>query len=236
MPHKICHPGRSISELSPNEEEYLEAIFKLVKEKDGKVRVKDIARSLGVKDPSVVEMLGKLKGRGLVVHDRPGVELTPKGKDGAAQVVRRHKLAERLLTDVFNYSLPKVHDMACKLEHVLDDELTEKLDDALGKPKSCPHGGEIPRPGKPVSEPKAVQLTEAGKGEKCLVMKIPEERGAVERLLALNVIPGANVKVLERMPRGALVLLCGDTKVALSRDIASQIRVRARHRYRGGRF
>ncbi|MEW6221909.1 MAG: metal-dependent transcriptional regulator [Candidatus Hadarchaeota archaeon] len=233
MPHMICHTPRStLPAITYSEEEYLESIYTLGKGKNI-VKVKELAKSLRVKDPSVVEMLRKLKSRGFVSYDRPGVKLTPKGQRHAVKVVRRHELAERLLADVFGYPLPKVHDMACRFEHVMDDDLTERIDKMLGEPKTCPHGSLIPTQKGTVQSNKTTQLTEAPKGEKCTVMKIPEDRAEVERLLALNVIPGSKVSVVERLPRGATVLLCGDTKVALSRNIASQIRVRMRHRHRG---
>ena len=230
----VCHaPRAGPTDITPSEEEYLESIYSLGAKGKELVKVKKLAESLKVKDPSVVEMLRKLKDLGFVSYDRPGVKLTPKGQRHAIKVVRRHELAERLLADVFGYPLPKVHDMACRFEHVMDDDLTDRIDKMLGEPKTCPHGSPIPTQKGATPSNESAQLTEATKGEKCLVMKIPEERGAVERLLALNVIPGAKVSVVERLPRGATVLLCGDTKVALSRDIASQIRVRMRHRHRG---
>jgi len=233
MAHTTCHAPRStLPSITPSEEEYLEAIYMLGGRGNGLVKVKGLAKDLKVKDPSVVEMLQKLKERGFVGYDRSGVKLTPKGRKHAVQVVRRHQLAERLLTDVFGYRLPKVHDMACKFEHVLDDELTDRIEEMLGNPATCPHGSIIPTPKGTLQKIESTQLTETPKGEECLVLKIPEDRGAVERLLALNVIPGVKVKMLEKLPRGAIVLLCGNTRIALSHNIAAQIRVRERHRHR----
>lgn len=233
MAHIICHaPSSKLPELSPSEEEYLEAIYTLGGQRNGRVKVKQLAKNLKIKDPSVVGMLRKLKEQGFVKYDRSGVKLTSKGKKHAVQVVRRHQLAERLLADVFDYRLPKVHDMACKFEHVLDNELTDRIEKMLGNPVTCPHGNPIPTSEGTLKKIESAQLTETPKGKECLVLKIPEDRGAVERLLALNVIPGVKVKVLEKLPRGAIILLCGNTQVALSRNIASQIQVRGRHRHR----
>jgi DtxR family Mn-dependent transcriptional regulator len=226
--HTTSHPPRlSLPHFTRSEEEYLEAIYMLEKQGKEPTKVKKLAETLGVKDPSVVEMLRKLKRAELVKYDRSGVKLTSKGRGHAVKVVRRHELAERLLADVFRYPLPKVHEMACKFEHVLDDELTERIEKILGNPETCPHGSPIPRQNGGMEKIESKPLTEISKGEGCRVMKIPEERGSVARLLALNVIPGAEIKVLERLPRGAIVLLCGSARVALSRDIASQIEVRA---------
>ncbi len=235
MARVICHAPRvSLPGLTPSEEEYLESIYR---GEDGLVKVKELARNLGVKDPSVVEMLKKLKEKGLVTYDRSGVKLTKRGKRGAVRVVRRHELAERLLSDVFKHGLPGVHEHACEFEHILDDELTNKIDDMLGKPVTCPHGEPIPTPEGKTVRPKGKALIDFDEGEKCVVVVIPEERGSVERLLSLNILPGSQGKVVEKLPRGAIMLQCGKTQVALSRDIASKILVRGpwRHRHRGRR-
>ncbi len=237
MAHAVCHaPRPSLPELTPSEEEYLEAIYVGEEKGGGRVKVGELAGSLGVKAPSVVEMLRKLKKRGFVGYDRSGVKLTKRGRELAVQIVRRHQLAERLLSDVFSYGLPKVHDLACKFEHVLDDELTDRLDEMLGKPETCPHGDPIPSPKGGAIEIEGERLSDVGGEEECVVMVIPEDRGAVERLLSLNVLPGAKVKIVEKLPRGAIILQCGRTQVALSRSIASKILVgrhRRRHRRRG---
>jgi DtxR family Mn-dependent transcriptional regulator len=218
--------------LTPSEEEYLESIFMCEGKTHGRAKVKELADDLDIKAPSVVEMLRKLKRRGLVDYDRSGAKLTKRGREQAIRVVRRHQLAERLLSDVFGHDLPGVHEHACEFEHVLDDELTDKLDDMLGNPSTCPHGDPIPTPyGKP-SEVTGKKLIDASGGEECTVTVIPEERGSVERLLSLNILPGAKIKVVDKLPRGAIIMQCGKTQVALSRSIASKIIVRGRHPHR----
>ncbi|MEM3421142.1 MAG: metal-dependent transcriptional regulator [Candidatus Hadarchaeum sp.] len=236
MAHRMF---RKNSKLSASEEEYLEAIYKEQTESKERVKVKDLAKDLGVKDPSVVEMLSRLSDKGLITRDRSGAALTDRGLNEAMRVVRRHKLAERLLCDVFGHELPGVHEHACEFEHVFDDELTEKIDDLLKRPATCPHGGPIPRLSGESVQP-AKPLSDLACGESCTVVTIPEERESVERLLALNILPGSRVKVVEKLPRGAIMLQCGKMQVALSRDIASKILVkrpemgRVRHRARHG--
>lgn len=208
----------------------MEAIYRRQTEVGERAKVKDLAKDLGVKDPSVVEMLMKLKEKGLVTYDRSGAILTGRGRDQAVRIVRRHKLAERLLSDVFVHDLPGVHEHACEFEHVLDDELTEKIDAMLEKPATCPHGGPIPKLRGKSAHVKGERLSNLGRGESCAVMVIPEERESVERLLALNILPGSKVRVVEKLPRGAVMLQCGKTQVALSRNIASKILVRGSSR------
>ncbi|MGQ9788128.1 MAG: metal-dependent transcriptional regulator [Candidatus Hadarchaeaceae archaeon] len=231
---------RNDTQLSVSEEEYLEAIYRGQTESKQRVKVRDLAKVLGVKDPSVVEMLSKLSDKGLVTRARSGAALTDKGMDEAIRVVQRHKLAERLLCDVFGHGLPGVHEHACEFEHVLDDELTEKIDDILKRPTTCPHGRPIPRSRGSSVQIQPESLSNLACGEYCTVVAIPEERESVERLLALNILPNSKVKLVEKLPRGAIMLRCGKTQVALSRDIASKILVkrserrRVRHRARWG--
>jgi len=238
MDNMTCHTIKSgVPKLSASEEEYLEAIYRRQTEGGERAKVKDLAKSLGVKGPSVVEMLMKLRDKGLVTYDRSGAVLTGQGMDQAVRVVLRHKLAERLLCDVFGHELPGVHEHACDFEHVLDDELTERIDALLKKPSTCPHGGIIPRLGGSSARVEGERLSNLGCGESCTVVVIPEERETVERLLSLNILPGSKVKVIEKLPRGAVMLQCGKTQIALSREIASKIivsrgrgRIRARRR------
>jgi DtxR family Mn-dependent transcriptional regulator len=223
--------------LTPSEEEYLEAIYMCWQKTQGRVKVSELSKNLRVKAPSVVQMLRKLSKKDFVDYDRSGVELTKHGEREAIQVVRRHELAERLLSDVFGHELPKVHERACKFEHVLDEELTDKLDEALGRPTTCPHGSPIPTSNGRMSKVRSEELTDIPESGECVVVTIPEEKGSVERLLSLNILPGERIKIIEKLPRGALMVQCGKSQVALSRDIASKILVRGprRHRHRGAK-
>ncbi|MGC8816246.1 MAG: DtxR family transcriptional regulator [Candidatus Hadarchaeum sp.] len=235
----VPHACRKGSKLSASEEEYLEAIYREQSKAKQRVKVSELAQKLKVKDPSVVEMLSRLSDKGLVTRDRSGAALTDRGMDEAIRVVRRHKLAERLLCDVFGHELPGIHEHACEFEHVFDDELTEKIDELLKRPVTCPHGGIIPRSRGNSEQPSLEPLSDLGCGEWGTVATIPEEKEAVERLLALNILPGSKVMVTEKLPRGAIMLQCGKIQVALSRDIASKILVKRaamrRVRRRAGR-
>lgn len=225
--------------MTPAEEEYLEAVFKLAGRGEEPVKISGLAKQLRVKAPSVVQMLEKLKRKSLMIYERhTGAKLTEKGRELAAKIVRRHKLAERLLVDVFGEDLYKVHDDACKLEHVIDDELAEKIEKKLGKPSTCPHGSPIPTSNGNLPRNDRIELVDIGEGQECTITTIPEEREAVQRLLSLNMLPKSKIKVVEKLPRGAVLVQCGNTQVALSRGVASQILVhgrRRRARHRGGR-
>ncbi len=216
----------------------MEAIFTCAEDSDQVVKTGKLANQLHVKASSVVQMLGKLNKKKLVDYGRrTGVKLTKKGREMAAKIVRRHDLAERLLADVFEQDLPKVHDDACKLEHAINDELADKIEKTLGKPSTCPHGSPIPTTNGRVVRADCTELLDVGEGKECTIVTIPEEREAVQRLLSLNILPKSKIKVVEKLPRGAILVQCGDTQVALSRGVASQILVsgRRRARYRWGR-
>jgi DtxR family Mn-dependent transcriptional regulator len=161
---------------------------------------------------------------------RTGARLKMKGRELAAKIVRRHKLAERLLVDVFGQGLHKVHDDACKLEHAIDDELADRIEETLGKPSTCPHGSPIPTVNGRLPATPRTELADVDEGQECTIVTIPEERETVQRLLSLNILPTSKVKIVEKLPRGAVLVQCGDTQVALSRGLASQILVRERRR------
>ncbi|MCJ7609819.1 metal-dependent transcriptional regulator, partial [Candidatus Bathyarchaeota archaeon] len=131
-------------ELSPIEEEYLEAIWHLEEQKKV-ARTGDISQRLKVTMGTASNMIDHLEHEGLLEHEHyRGVRLTEKGREAATTVVRRHRLGERLLTDILHLDWSGAHDAACKLEHSLTKEVTDSLDATLGNPKTCPHGNPIP--------------------------------------------------------------------------------------------
>jgi DtxR family Mn-dependent transcriptional regulator len=227
--------------LSPAEEEYLEVIYRSGGDRE-RVRLSTLAKLLKVKTPSVFQMIQRLESMGLVQHDRRGVLLTKRGNKRALQIVRRHQLAERLLCDVLDYNFSKIHEVACKLEHILDEELEDKLEHMLGKPLFCPHGEPIPSKDGRAVRLETKPLTEAKEGEGVVVTCIPEEREAAGRLLSLNILPGSSLKVEKRLPGGSILVRMGSNSVALSPSIANhihvtnrQFRVRRRRRLRRGK-
>jgi DtxR family Mn-dependent transcriptional regulator len=110
-----------------NMEDYLEAILR-IEEEEEVARVSQISEMLGVKKPSVTAALGKLSEQGLVKHEKYGyVDLTPKGKKMARDVYRRHQLLTTFLHDIVGVNKVTAEDDACKMEHHLSRETTEKL-------------------------------------------------------------------------------------------------------------
>ena len=215
-------------EISAVIEEYLECIYRL-QEKSGVARTNDIVKSLGVVPGTVTNTVKWLEKEGLVTH-KPykGVKLTEKGRKIALQVIRRHRLSERLLTDILHMEWDKVHDAACKLEHSLTNEIIKPLEKALKHPKTCPHGNPIPTKCGGIIKEESQPLIELGTGEQSTIVKIIEERtDLLHYLKKLGLVPGASIEILEKAPlNGPITVKVGSTSHALSRAIASVIQVK----------
>lgn len=127
--------------LSAVMEDYLEAIFNLNNEKRV-VRVKDIAKRMDVKMPTVTSMLKTLSDRGLVHYEKyEYVELTEGGTDVGKEMQRRHEILSRFLTDVLRINLETANEDACKMEHALSAATLESLIDFMEFIQTCPRAG-----------------------------------------------------------------------------------------------
>lgn len=215
-------------EVTAAVQEYLEAIYRL-QEEGGVARTSDLVRLLKVAPGTVTNTVERLEKEGYVTHEPyKGVKLTGKGRRVALQVVRRHRLSERLLTDILHMEWDKVHDAACKLEHGVTDEITDSLEKALGHPKTCPHGNPIPTKRGGMVRERSQPLAALDEGERGTVARITEERSDLLRYLdTIGLVPGASIEILDKAPfNGPITLKIGATNRALSREIASVIRVR----------
>jgi DtxR family Mn-dependent transcriptional regulator len=215
-------------QLSESTEEYLEAIYKLSRE--SAATIGRLAAALGVSAPSVSQMVGRLQQAGLVARDvSGGVVLTPEGLAAAARLVRRHRLSERFLADYLDLPWDQVHDEACKFEHVLSDEVEERLAAQLGNPRTCPHGHVIPDEDGTVQEAAVRPLTELGPGESATISCIGDERPDLLRYLAsLGLLPETMVLVEGQAPFGGpLLVRVGETQYALGREVSDTIFVEA---------
>jgi DtxR family transcriptional regulator, Mn-dependent transcriptional regulator len=125
-------------------EQYMEAVYRLEREGPG-VTTSGLATEMGVAPASASAMLKKLTGLGYLQHIARGeVMMTRKGLEVGTRVIRRHRLAERLLIDVLGMARDDVDTEACMLEHAITDRVEERLVLLLGDPKTCPHGHPIP--------------------------------------------------------------------------------------------
>lgn len=219
----------SKKEVSSTIEEYLEAIYRL-EEKKGSAKTGELAKELNVTLGTITNTIESMEKQNLITH-KPykGVKLTKKGRKIALDVVRRHRLSERLLTDILRVEWSKAHDAACKLEHAIaDKDIIKPLEKALGKPKTCPHGNPIPSESGRVIEEKSELLANLGLGKKGTIVKITDEKPDLLQYLAtLGLVPGANVQIEEKAPfNGPIMVKVMGASYALGRNVASVIWVK----------
>jgi len=208
-------------------EEYLEAIYRL-EQKGGSARTMELARNLNVVPGSVTNTIENLKRKGLVIH-KPykGVKLTENGRKIASSVLRRHRLAERLLTDILHLDWSQVHHLACKLEHALSPEILKPLEKALGHPKKCPHGNPIPTSCGGIFEEETMALSELGANVSGVIVKITEEKTeTLQQLTRLNLTPGKWVQVENIVTGGFLAIIVEGESCTIDHDLASIIYVK----------
>jgi DtxR family Mn-dependent transcriptional regulator len=194
-------------EHHPAFEEYCECIFEL-REDDVEVIQARIAERLQVSRPSVSEMIKRMAEENLIVVTAGKITLTESGEALATQVVRRHRLAERFMTDILGLSWALAHREAGRWEHVLSDEVEVAMSRVLGEPTTCPHGNPIP--GTKYLPPDAVRLALLETGNSFTVSRIPEELeftpGMLDFLEASNLIPGSTGIVQNTDTSGAMTV------------------------------
>ncbi len=213
-------------ELSQEAEEYIEMIYKLQK-RNGMAKTKDLAEIMHIVPGSITNTIEHLESHSLVTHEPyRGVRLTQKGEKIALGVIRKHRLAERLLTDVLKAEWSSVHEDACKLEHALTQNLTTLLDERLGHPKFCPHGNPIPTDNGQVDEQPCINLTVAETGENYIIDRIiDEEHVNLQLLNEKKIKPEVNIKVLKQNTKYTTLLVEGKIQ-NLSGHIAANILIR----------
>ncbi len=167
---------------------------------------------------------------GLARAEGERVALTDEGERQARAVVRRHRLAERLFRDLLDASEGTMESQACEFEHILSTEATDSVCTLLGHPPTCPHGKPIPpgpccgtfqRTVRPlVTGLKTFDLGATGR----IVFIAPKFHDRMDRLAALGVVPGSEIRLHQRSP--SYVIEVGETTIALDPDIAGEIFVK----------
>jgi DtxR family transcriptional regulator, Mn-dependent transcriptional regulator len=220
-------------EYHPPVEEYLETILGLAEEGVPVIQAR-IAERLGRSAPSVSEMLDRLTEDGYVRREGRRLYLTDSGRALAEKVVRKHRLAERLLVDVIGLEWHKVHREAGRWEHVISDDVEARLVELLGDPATCPHGNPIPGSHSPASTVPTRPLAQVDPGEHIRLLRISEEvelnLGSLTMLGESGFIPGALALVERRDGDGTVeVLVDGGDGPALrvSADLSDRLFVGA---------
>lgn len=213
-------------EHHPAFEEYCECIFDL-REDNLEVIQARIADRLRVSRPSVSEMVRRMQDEGLITLDGNHILLTQQGEQLARRVVRRHRLAERFLTDILDLSWAQAHQEAGKWEHVMSEDVEKALERVLGNPTTCPHGNPIP--GTNYQPPAAMPLSQVGIGQSFTVSRVPEELeftpGMLEFLEEYNLIPGGSGTVAGFGSTGDMMLEVNGTQVEVESFATQRILV-----------
>jgi len=200
----------------PPVEEYLETIFALEEEGIPVIQAR-LAERLGKAAPSVSEMLDRLETDGLITRSARQIAMTDKGAVLARGVVRKHRLAERLLVDIIGLDWDKAHIEAGRWEHVISDDVEDRLVVLLGNPTTCPHGNPIP--GVVPDGPAQRRLDEVQPGDRIRLERITEsvehEAASLSYLGDHGLTPGATAVIQARAPDGTLTLAVGDDTIAL---------------------
>ena len=212
----------------PPLEEYLEAIHELGEEGIVVIQAR-LAERLGHSAPAVSEMIRRLRDEGYVEEkDRP-LLLTTRGRTLAESVVRKHRLAERLLTDIIGLPWEKAHLEAGRWEHVISDEVEARLVEVLGHPTTCPHGNPIPGSGPGRQDLKV--LSESRQGDHVRLERVTEQveidLDSLSYLSSHGFVPGTEATVASRAPDGTLILDLGPRTIALGPALAQQLFVTA---------
>ncbi|MDP2912556.1 MAG: metal-dependent transcriptional regulator [Candidatus Omnitrophota bacterium] len=206
-----------------------EALSIVWEEREKKISAKDaVARRIleAVKE----DMLRDLISDGYAVIEKDCVRLTERGEGRAKDIIRRQRLAERLLIDVLELGRREMDSSACEFEHILSKEVEESICTLLGHPKECPHGLAIPcgdccQKAKEMLESIVIPLSKLSAGESGrIVYVLTHKHPQLHKLMSLGIIPGVRIAVHQTFP--SIVIKVEETEVALEHDIAKEIYVK----------
>jgi DtxR family Mn-dependent transcriptional regulator len=205
-------------------EDLLEAVW--LRNEAGKIFCPSRFRATA-RQQDVQSLVQKLAVDGLLVVHDDTAHLTPRGDELAAQIVRRHRLAERLFSDLLSTEGEQTTSLACRFEHILNEEVTEAVCTLLGHPPTCPHGRRIPpgrccrslrREVRPLIQP----LTEFPPGSRMRIVFItPSAHQRLDRLDSYGILPGEVIHLHQKQP--SFVIRIGATEVAIEKEIAREI-------------
>jgi len=209
-------------------DELLEAIWMLREE--GESQIADVRKRS--EDPNLEQLLTVAESEQLILTDHGSIAFSPHGEKRAENIIRRHRLAERLLSEVFEIEEKQLEDHACELEHthVLSEVVVDSICAFLGHPPTCPHGKVIPRGEccKKFShelKPLVVPLTELQIGGDARIVFISSKYHArLDRLSSLGIVPGSILRLHQKQP--TYLIKIGETELALDGELAKEIFVK----------
>ncbi len=217
------HPSSTV-------EDYLQAIYSLEGEGETVISAR-LARRMRVTPPTAWATVRRMARDGLVELDsRKVVRLTPRGRELAEDITRRHRLAERFLCDVMGLGWAEAHIEAHHFEHAITPKLETKIFELAGHPTHCPHGSPIPGTGgKLADDLVALSSLKAGDGAtlQFISEELEEDMELLQYLERWRMVPGAAIRVVEHSPStGIIVVECDGASVPLGLAVSAKIRVR----------
>ena len=208
-------------------EDYLKTIYEIEREQD-KVATTVLAEQLGVAPASATGMIKKLAEMDLVAYEPyQGVVLTQAGRKIALEIIRHHRLIELFLAETLDVPWDQVHAEAHKIEHVLSEDLVERIDTVLGHPTTDPHGAPIPTREGAIDQPLCQRLADLEPRQSGVITEVFDNDAALLRYLGeLGLYPKVTVRVVTVAPfDGSLTVRVGEALHFLGREVANQILV-----------
>jgi DtxR family Mn-dependent transcriptional regulator len=227
-------------------EEYIEAIFDIAG-KSGIAKTTEVAKKMQNSPASVTEVFQALARNGIVQYEPyKGASLTEMGLDAAIKIKRKHRLLEAFLFEILHIDPEKIHDEACRMEHCISDEVGDAICRLLDGPARCP-GGKLIYPCEKgidtcndcetvtssdrmadVVQRKIIPVTDLKPCQKGVISFLRGSQKVIQRLSDLGLTTGTEVTLIRKTPLGgAIELSVRRTALALGRDIADNIFIRA---------
>ena len=212
-------------QLTENDQDHLRGIYDAGGARQ-QIPMGRVANVVGNSPAAVTVAVKRLHARGLVEYERyQGVQLTPEGERLALEMVRHHRLIERFLVEFLGYDWNDVHEEADRLEHAISEELERRIAARVSDPTRDPHGDPIPSEALEAVTDQSHRLTAIREGALVTVTRVSDrDRGILAYLTAIGLVPGARVKVSEKLPfDGPLKVSIGSKTHHLGRLVSDRV-------------
>jgi DtxR family Mn-dependent transcriptional regulator len=209
--------------------DYLEALYEMAEENLPMVQAR-LAEWMGVSRASVSEAIKRLTRDGLVQTEGRALTFTAAGRRAAEALVRRHRLAERMLIEVIGIPWHRAHEEATVWGHVISDQVEERLVELLNDPATCPHGNPVPGSGRTVDHSNLRPLHDFKPGDRVHLERLTEdlelELDVMRFFEESGLMPGADIEVRGVSPDGTMSLAVDGVTSALGAHLADNLWVR----------
>ncbi len=210
--------------LSQAIQDYLKTIYKL--EEDGTVSTTAIAKELNISGASVTGMLKRLASMKLVDYNSyKGVRLTNEGRKIALEIIRHHRLLELYLREALGFPLEKIHDEACRLEHVVSKDFLQKIEEILGNPEYDPHGHPIPSKDGDIEISNEKPLVNFRNGDVVIVKRLSDhDPQMLSYFEKMRILPSTIIRIVDKAPfNGPITVFFNGESQIIGNEISKNI-------------